>query len=51
MTEFNFGGVCVVVLFFYPWKPRKILLQLRDKTVPIWFLFVESSSTDPWAVH
>ena len=29
MTEFYCGGVVVVVLVFYPWKSRKILVVLR----------------------
>ena len=35
MTEFYCGGV---VLVFYPWKPRKILVALKVKAMPFWFL-------------
>ena len=38
MTEFYCGVVCVVVLVFYPWKPRKILVLLRVKAKPSLFL-------------
>ena len=35
MTDFYWRGVClVVVLVFYPTKPRKILVVLRVKALP-----------------
>ena len=50
MIEFYCGGVVVVVLLLYPWKPRKIL-QLLSRSYDSGFLFVGCCSTDPWVLH
>ena len=33
MSEFYCGGVILVVLVFYSWKPRKILALLRVEAI------------------
>ena len=50
MTEYYCGGVVAVVLVFYPWKSKKILVVLKVEDVS-GFFFVGSSSTDPWVLH
>ena len=50
MTEFCCGGVVVVVLVFLSMEIQKNPSGIESRRY-VWFLFVGSSSTDPWILH